>query len=195
MKKLTIVFLLIMIASLNKVSAHPHVFLDAYVTVVFEEDYIKQLKIQFDFDQMFSNDLIKGFDADSSGQFNGSEIDSLYQNAFGALKSSNFLLHVYDGEKSLAFDSSHSFHASVNEKGSVVYNFTIDTNIPTDVKGKQLKIALFDENYYTDVYILQDHFTFENEKLAKFEWEVIEDESQAFYFEQLFPYTAVLTFK
>lgn len=179
----------------SKSFTHPHVFLDAYVTIVFEENQVKQLKIQFDFDQMFSADLIKSFDADSSGQFEAQEIDSLYANAFGALQSSNYLLHVYDGDRSLNFNTAHSFKASINEKGAVVYNFTIDTEISTSVKNKKLKIALFDESYFTDVFIAQENFFFENQEQSKFYWEVIEDESQAFYFEQLFPYTAILTFK
>lgn len=194
-RKLFFLLIFFLVLTGSKSFAHPHVFLDAYIKIVFEEDQIKQLKIQFDFDQMFSADLIKSFDTDSSGQFENHEIDSLYANAFGALQSSNYLLHVYDDEQSLNFNSAHSFKASINEKGAVVYNFTIDTDIPTNIKNKKLKIALFDESYFTDVFITQENFSFENEGQAKFEWEVIEDESQAFYFEQLFPYTAILTFK
>lgn len=186
-------FTLLLVLASFFAKAHPHVFIETSVTVVYAQTSIEKLAIKYEFDAMFSTDLIQAFDKNKNNKFEQTEVTDLFNNAFSNLKEYNYFIHVVDGGKKLTFSSVNNFKAIIKD-GKVLYYFDIKTNINTKTP-KKVKIAAYDHSYYIDVGLLQKNVRFKNSELATFDWKLIEDPSMAFYFDQLYPPCAVITFK
>jgi ABC-type uncharacterized transport system substrate-binding protein len=193
--KATLITLVFILLGLMKTYAHPHVFIDTKITVVFGQNTIEKLFVQFDFDPMFSAELIHGFDANASRQFEKNEIKNIYKNAFSNLKDYNYFIHFVDAGKKLTFTSVSDFNASINSAGKVQYTFTIDTDIKTNIANKKVKMAAYDHSYYFNVRLEKANVSFINQEQANFTWSFIQDKSMAYYFDQIYPNCAVISFK
>lgn len=176
----------------NVCFAHPHIFIETDITVVFAPKKIEKLEVKLSFDKIFSADLRQNFDANNNGIFEQSEITNIEQNAFANLVNYNYLVHIQDNGKSVKLESVEGFTAKI-ENGVVNYYFTAEVNIPAGKSAKKVKISSYDHTYYMDVGIKVKHTQFKNTPNFKYTWTSIDDRSQAYYYEQIYPKTLILS--
>lgn len=176
-----------------KALAHPHVFIETNVTVGFGENKIDYLLVSFDFDKMFSLDLIKNFDKNNNKKFDPAEVDEIESKAFANLVNYNYFIHIRDNGKVIKITEVSEFDAEITADGKVQYFFSVDTDIVI-TSAKTVKIAAYDHSYYIDVRFRQPNVRFINEDKAKFTWKMIEDKSLAYFYNQLNPPCAVMSF-
>ncbi len=194
MRYFTLVVLVTLLAHVGA-SAHPHVFIETSITVSYDKNTIDKLLVCYNFDQMFSADLKQNFDKNQSNQFEPDEIEDIRKNAFANLVNYNYFVHVVDGGHKLKIESVNNFNATIGADGIVQYSFSVDTEINTATPNKVVKIAAFDHSYYIDVRLNEANIKFKNKELASYSWKVIEDKSMAYYYEQIYPSSLVLSFK
>lgn len=168
-----------------KAKAHPHVFIDASISMTFGEDSIDHLLITYAFDYMFSTDLTQRFDLDKSAAFNDAEVESIRQEAFSNLSQHSYFIHIIDDDRIVNIDTVSHFKAHITTEGIVQYTFVVSPKIST--APKFLKIAVYDDTYYMDVQLLEKNVTFEKDDNIKYLWEVYEDEDMAYYYDQIYP--------
>ncbi len=189
MKKITLLLLFLVFSSYI-VSAHPHIFIKTGVTVCFNGNLINKLKIEFEFDKVFSQELMQTFDNNKNYTFEQSEIEILEKKAFSNLVNYNYLIYVTDNDKKLTTDNITNFTASYKD-GVVTYKFEIITDIKISESKKTVKIAAYDHSYYFSVEIKS--VKFENDNFISSSYEIIEDRKQAFYYNQIFPDCIILS--
>ncbi len=186
-------FLLLVFAT--SVYSHPHIFIDSAVTIVFNKDTLSGVKTHWIFDEMYSAMLIKDYDSNQDGAFTQDEIDKLEEEAFSNISQFHYFTYVVlDGKK---FDKINvkDFSATI-ENDCVVYTFFIICDIkPTD-SYKKLKIAMYDETYYSDIALVEENpIKFENADNFKYTYKLIDDSENTYYYNQITPQVIIFNFK
>jgi len=176
--------------------AHPHVFVQTKVSVVLNNVGIEQLKIEYIFDKIFSEELKKMFDTDKNGSFNSQEIAQVKAKAFSNLVKSEYFVHVFNGNKKVAYSKISGFTAKI-ENGQVEYFFTMNIKVPIGKSNQTIKIAPYDSSYYIDVSL--DYNT-NNVKILngdayEYSYSIKEESQLAYYFDQVYPECVYLIIK
>jgi len=188
MKKI-LLLLLFFIFSSYYAESHPHIFIKTGVTVCFSNNTINKLKIEFEFDKVFSQELLQTFDKNKNKIFDESEIKNIEEKAFSNLVNYNYFIYITDNEKKITSDNIANFTSSYKD-GVVTYYFEIITNINITETQKTVKIAAYDHSYYFSVEI--NSVNFENNHFISSNYEIIEDKKQAFYYNQIYPDCLIL---
>jgi nickel/cobalt transporter (NicO) family protein len=82
------------------VGAHPHVWIDAVVTFVFEDGQLVGLRHHWKFDEFFGSFVIEEHDDNGDGAFDAAEVSAIRDTAFSNLREYDYFTHVHiDGDK------------------------------------------------------------------------------------------------
>lgn len=187
-----LIFAIVILGIHTRTKAHPHVFIETGITVFMTENSIDSLQIVFNFDRMISEELRTGFDKNKDNQFDVDEILEIQNKAFSNLVNYNYLIHIIHDNKELKIDTVYQFNAEYLD-GVVSYNFSIYTDIDINNNQDKVKIAAYDHSYYMDVVIDEDLLDFLYPYELDIQYKVIEDRSQAYYYDQIYPQCVVLT--
>ena len=179
---------------INNLSAHPHVFIDTSVTVVFDQKGITGFRIEWEFDEMFSAMIIQDFDEDYDSSFSSAEIENIEQNAFSNLKNFHYFTYIswkggeYDGKKI------EDFYAAISG-GTLIYRFFVPCRISAVDKEKEVKVWVYDDSYYCDVgYAENAPVNIEGAEGYNLRYEIVKDESIEYYYGQVCPLQLRLLF-
>lgn len=130
--------------------AHPHIWIDTYVEIVFERDRITGLRVYWSFDPFFSSMALTDFDADGNGFLDDDEAAELASVSAETLKDSNYFSHIrLDGEL-LEIGAVEDFDAHLTEN-TLHYAFTIPMPQPIDPAATSVEISLYDPTYYIEI--------------------------------------------
>jgi len=172
--------------------AHPHVFIDAKVKVYFDANGVKGFKISWTFDEMFSEIMLDEFDEDVDDQFSKAEQKMIYQKAFSNLKKFGYFTKIFIDNKPFEIKYIANFEAHMNDE-IMSYSFFIPCSVPISKAEKQIKVFTYDESYYMDVSLTKESISFVNTQPYNINYEVYEDESQTYYFNQINPFALRLS--
>jgi ABC-type uncharacterized transport system substrate-binding protein len=177
----------------DPVAAHPHVWIDAAVTFVFEDRMLVGLRQRWAFDEFFGSYVIEEHDANRDGVFDQTELDTVREQAFGNLEEYGYFTHVrLDGEQ-LPLAEVSDFAARV-ENGALVYEFTLPLPEPVDPGAERFAAGVYDVEYYVEVLLDQDDpVRFEGLPGGACTFDIREDGEHAIYFGMVNPLTIVLS--
>lgn len=130
--------------------AHPHVWIDANVTFVFEQKTLTGVRVEWSFDEIFSTLVIREHDKNRNQKFEPAEIEAVRLNAFVATKEYSHFTHVTVGAGKGDMGEARDFTASI-VKGRLVYRFTLPFAKPVDPAALPVAVRAFDESFYVDV--------------------------------------------
>jgi len=74
--------LLASLAGIGPVAAHPHVFIDYTVTVLFDDTDVKGIRMSWTFDEMYSSMLFHDYTSRPQGPLTSNDVKSLEKGAF-----------------------------------------------------------------------------------------------------------------
>lgn len=138
------------LAGAGTAHAHPHVFIEVTAGIVVKDQSVTAVKIQWTFDELFSNTLIQDFDKDKDKKFDAAEIADLKQNAFRSLKDFGYLTWIkIDGKPVKVEPEMIAEFSAAQNKAMVVYSFTVALKEPADVR--KFQVSLYDETFYIEV--------------------------------------------
>jgi ABC-type uncharacterized transport system substrate-binding protein len=180
--------ILIFIGISNISTAHPHVFINAFLSIDFNDSGVCGIGVKWNFDEMFTELMLEEYDTDANGVFDENEQQRLYNEAFVNLKEYGFFTKIFVGDKRLEYSKTKNFKASIKD-GQMIYEFYIplSINIPSD-SYKLINIYSYDETYYMDVYLDEIRpVTYRNNDKFDLSYRVEEDENMAYYFGQIYP--------
>jgi ABC-type uncharacterized transport system substrate-binding protein len=174
------------------VHAHPHVWIDAVVTFVFEDGHLVGLRHQWKFDEFFGSFVIEEHDADGNGALDAAEVDAIRASAFSNLREYDYFTHVrIDGEK-LPLHEASSFTARI-EAGALVYEFTMPLPEPLDPGENSIAASVYDVEYYVEVLLDQyDPVRFEGIPSGGCTYEIHEDAENPIYYGMVYPLAIAL---
>lgn len=165
--------------------AHPHIFIIAEVKAEFSAMGLKELEVTYEFDNTFSSDIIQKFDVNGNEQFEKNEVEAIRKGAFLALKKQNYLLHLFKGNTEEMVDEIGNFHAWV-EYGIVYYKFKAAYNVSIG-NSAEIKLAIFDNTYYTDVSLSKDKCQPTNGSAFDITMSSRSEPALSYYFDQIVP--------
>jgi len=186
-KKFTILF--IFITSLS--FAHPHVFINADITVCYNDYGISKLKMKYSFDKIFSNDLMQMFDKNKNKKLEASEIAQIKAKAFSNLVKYDYFVHIQKGDVKINTKNVSNFRAKV-VNGIVSYYFDINTKIEIGILSEKIKIAVYDHTYFIEVVYNKGNPKFEDMGNFYYTHKIITDYKQAYYMNQIYPDCLIL---
>lgn len=168
-----LLFIILLFPSISK--AHPHVFIDAGVEIIFKEEKISQIKQVWQFDELFSSNLISDFDADNNRFFSKEEILEIKNYAFENLKNYSFFNNIFYDSKKIDNISYSDFNAKI-KNDCVFYEFIINLENPINPIDAETAVGIYDPEFFVDIaYIKDTPVVFKNNK-KNCSYEIIEDE-------------------
>ncbi|RLD45780.1 MAG: hypothetical protein DRI86_05075 [Bacteroidetes bacterium] len=184
----TLSFILIFFGISSISTAHPHVFINAFLSIDFNDSGVCGIGVRWDFDEMFTELMLEEYDADANGIFDDNEKKRLYNEAFVNLKEFGFFTKIFVGNNRVEYSKTENFKAYIKD-GQMIYEFYIplSINISSD-SYKLINICPYDETYYMDVYLDEEEpVTFLNNDKFDLNYSIEEDENMAYYFGQIYP--------
>jgi ABC-type nickel/cobalt efflux system permease component RcnA/ABC-type uncharacterized transport system substrate-binding protein len=152
MKKLIIIFLFI---SSEMVFAHPHVFIQCDITVVFDQNGLAGFHNHWVLDRMFSGNMLSsfapGYDPDQL-TLSPDDIKSIKKGAFDSLVKHNYFQHIHIKNKDITDFVAQDFNAQATTKG-LVYDFFIPCYLKADQDISSVKMSVYDDSFYTSIRI------------------------------------------
>ncbi len=177
------------------VAAHPHVFIDNAITIVFNQEELAGIEVNWLFDEMFSSMLIHDYDENKDGVFDLAEIEAIKNGAFSNLRKFNYFTRIKINGEPFIVELVENFSVSMQDN-CVVYNFFIPCKLKTEIGYKEIKISIYDDSYYVDILELdKDVIQFKGNSFVEYEYELRKDTGNPYYFGQIFPQEMILKFK
>jgi ABC-type uncharacterized transport system substrate-binding protein len=147
MQKCFLTFSLLVLSCPVDVLAHPHLFIKPSITVLNKGSAISGLRVVWNWDTYWSEDVIAECDFNNDGKFTGDELKRVYDDFFVNIKDFDFFTSLRINGKRQRVRAVSDFTARINTDKTVSYEFTIRLN---GIKAgpAQIAIAFNDETIY-----------------------------------------------
>jgi ABC-type uncharacterized transport system substrate-binding protein len=174
-------------------ASHPHVWIDAVATFVFEDGALVGLRQHWRFDEFFSSFVIEEHDANGDRVLEAAEIESVRAQAFSNLEEYGYFVHArLDGE-ALPLEEVSDFTARI-EDDLLVYEFTLPLPEPVDPGGGRFAAGIYDSEYYVEVLLDQhDPVRFEGIPSGACTFAIREDTKNPIYYGMVYPLAITLS--
>lgn len=134
------------------VFAHPHVWITAGASFIWDESKLAGVYVDWEFDPYFSADIIRGYDANGDGRFDAAETRNVFDNAFASLKEYGYFLSIRQGRIRNSPAAIDEF--SVRREGAAItYRFFVDLS---GYRG-DIAVAIYDPTYFCAIEYGGDH--------------------------------------
>jgi ABC-type uncharacterized transport system substrate-binding protein len=142
--------------------AHPHVFIDNRVAFRFADKQVTSITVNWQFDEIFSDELLMQFDADGDGTFDKLESNAVGEGVLPNLAQFHYFTYVYVDGKLLDAVAPTDFVAGAKDR-VVFFQMTVPLPHPVDPYKQALAIEVNDREYYVAVELAEnDPVTLEN---------------------------------
>ena len=129
-------------------TAHPHVWIDARVEVVFDAaQRMTALKVAWRFDEFYSLFAIEGLDKDEDGVVTPEELHPLAELNVTSLEPHRYFTEVFAGGQALAFGTVSDYGARYQD-GILTLAFTIPLAAPADPLAAHITFRSYDPTFY-----------------------------------------------
>ena len=183
---------LLMAGGIAPAAAHPHVWITAVTTFVFEDRQLVGVRHRWTFDEFFGLFVIEEHDLDGDGRFDPAETAALRQGAFDNLEEFDYFTHLRIDGDPWRLREIESFAATI-EDGVLVYEFTLSLPQPVDPGVADLALGVYDSEYYVEV-LLDEHdlVRFAGLPSGACTFDIREDTERPIYYGMVFPLAITL---
>jgi ABC-type uncharacterized transport system substrate-binding protein len=136
------------VAVLVPAFAHPHVFINNRMTVLFEDGKLKGISFRWTFDEMFSAMILTDFKPDAEGNFSAKTAVGIKAGAFDNLENYHYFLAFFIGDRPLKKIRIETFTPSVEEGGKLVYAFFVPLDLRVTTQEQAVRVTVYDDSYY-----------------------------------------------
>ena len=130
--------------------AHPHVFVDAKVQVLFDEKGFSGIKNHWVYDEIYSAAMVASVDSDGDGKLSAQESEKLKSTILGDLEKMNYFNYVQWGSDFLKVEELRNFRASVANR-RLVLDFVVYFSVPAGNDYSMLVVVVADPTNYVQV--------------------------------------------
>ncbi len=177
------------------INAHPHVFIDGDVKVIFDKNGLAGFQVNWVFDIMFSDMMIRDFDMNRDDKFNQGEQKTLKTESFNNLKEFNYFILININSKKFDVKFAKDFKALI-KKGKMIYSFFVPCHIKSIKTDKVVSFAMYDKSYYTAITLKKkDPVKFLNTSGIKYSYKIFDHYKKSTYFGQKPPQEIIIKFR
>ncbi len=194
--RISMLVIVLLLTAADTSLAHPHVFIDQHVKIVFDDKGLAGFTIQWKFDDMFTSMIVGDFDKNKNGDFDENEVAKIKKEAFSYVSEYNYFAFIKIDGKKFNVKFIKDFSARLIEKNKMVYEFFIPCHVSAINNFKQVVIASYDPTYYTAI-MFNDTNTWFSSEIAVFDVKTIikEDKSTSIYYGQVHPWALFIDFR
>lgn len=174
--------------------SHPHVFVYNGVTVTFDKNGLAGFEIRWAFDEMFSSMIILDFDKNRNGRFEPSEIAGVEKGAFSNLREFDYFTHIKIDKKPFKVKYVKDFSAEI-ENHILIYRFFVPCHVRATHAWKEVKISVYDREFYTSIFMSEHPVVFKNHELFEVRRRIEKNKSEAYFYDQIYPDEATMRFR
>ena len=127
-------------------TAHPHVFIDWGVGLLFSGDRIDGIRLTWTFDDLFSGFILQEFDGDRNGSLSPAEVHQIELKHLVEFRRARFFTMVNLNGKEVTLNTVRDFTAT-SAKGIVTYQFTLPLSAPL-ASTTAVEVVVDDPTYY-----------------------------------------------
>lgn len=144
--------LLICITMLN---AHPHIFVESRVDLVFDAKGFASVRNHWTFDELYSKAMLEGADKDKNGKLSPVEVDWVWEQVLQPMRKFDYFNYLVLGTGFVATPSLTEFSATI-EKGRLACVFSLPFRVPAGPEYSMLLLVLADPANYTQMTVHLD---------------------------------------
>jgi ABC-type uncharacterized transport system substrate-binding protein len=137
-------------------AAHPHIFIEEHVEVLFDQDNATGVRMTWSFDELYSSMLRSDYTDTKKGPITAKDVRNLHEKAFNNLASVHYFTTMSLDGKPVTLGVPKDFTASFNADDKAIYSFVIPLTLPKATAKSLLEIAVFDPEYYVDFELASD---------------------------------------
>ena len=127
-------------------TAHPHVFIDCSVGLLFSGDRLDGLRLTWTFDDLFSGFIVQEFDRDRNGSLSPAEVHQIEVKHLAEFRRAKFFTVVTLNGQDVTPGPVRDFTATA-AKGLVTYQFTLPLGAPL-ASTRAVEVVVDDPSYY-----------------------------------------------
>jgi ABC-type uncharacterized transport system substrate-binding protein len=135
--------------------AHPHIFIEHSMQVVFDQSGPIGLRMVWRFDELYSSTLRSDYTDTPKGPITVKDVESLRSQHFAPVAAKHFFAAAAINGERLALDQFTDFAAKFVD-GKAIYSFTIPLQPSKPVARNTLEVTVFDPEYYIDFELAAD---------------------------------------
>lgn len=128
--------------------AHPHVWVSAQSTVLFDAAQMTRVRHVWTFDEVFSAFAIQGLDANGDGIYSREELQELAQVNVTSLEEFDFFTFAHHGDTELTFSEPVNYWL-VYDGGQLTLHFDLPLAAPVRV-SEELVVDVYDSTFFVD---------------------------------------------
>ncbi len=178
----------------KKTSAHPHVFVDTEVCIVFDEQGLAGFRIKWIFDEMFSSMIILDYDKNKNNKLEKAEIQAIEKGTFTHLGEYDYYTFIKVNSEVFKVKYVTDFTARI-DNGKLIYQYFVPCHVKASDAFKQTTLAIYDASFYSSFFWSENPVTLENEKKYNVEHKIETNKNETYYYGQMHPEEMVLRFK
>lgn len=153
--------MLALFASISATLAHPHIWIDARSTIVFDDGgAVRAIRHQWTFDAAFSAWSIQGLDTDGDGQISGQEFDELAAENMVGLAEFGYYTFAGVGPIDVRMTPVGTPRMEYDGERTTLF-FTLEPETPISFSGP-LEIEVADPEYYAAFSFVENGAEMEN---------------------------------
>ncbi len=198
MHKLLLILLFVIFSALlfpvAPISAHPHVFIDNYVTFSFDHQGLAGIRQKWIFDEMTSSTFLMDYDVDHNGQLNKAEVQQLKSEAFDNLKNYAYMTFVTINNQAFPVQFIKDFKAYISHD-KLTYEFLVPCHVTAQNTDKTIVLSIYDEEYFIDFNYHYQEITTENPENYQTSIATAKNKQISFYMDQFHPLETTLKFR
>ena len=157
--------LLFGLGALLAASAHPHVFINNKMTLLFGDGKLKSMTFRWAFDDMFSEMILTDVKPAKDGTFTPKQTAEIKEGAFDNLKNYHYFLAFFIGKKPLRNIRIEQFTPSVVEGTKLLYSFFVPLDLPVTTEERTVRVTVYDDTYFVAFDLMHaDDLTVEGDK-------------------------------
>lgn len=194
MKNRLLFILLFIFFPAASVQAHPHIFLQNKLEVVFDENGLAGFKAFWEADDFSTTGLTDGYDENENGRLDPFEIKLFEKDSVTNLKQFNYFTHIRINDKAFEVKFVQNFKAQLNNH-RITYTFFIPCHVKATREKKEITLSQYDNSYYSFISFSENQpVTLVNGKKFKTDFTIEENKKESYYFDMIHPIALILRF-
>lgn len=144
---------LLLLAAPTLAIAHPHAFIEAQVTIRFDDDGLAGFEQRWRLDPMLTATLLDIVDKDHDQKLNKAELADLEDTSMGSLKDFHYFTFVLIDGQSFEVNWMEDFTAYM-EDGCMIYEFFVPCHVKAAKNLRTVKVAVYDPTFFSFVALV-----------------------------------------
>jgi ABC-type uncharacterized transport system substrate-binding protein len=189
-----LIVIFVLIVTISKSWAHPHVFFSSSVKIVFDQNGLAGFKMQWQFDEMFTSMIKMDYDKNGNNHLEKDEVKNIENSAFANLRKFNYFTHIKINSKVFKTKYVTDFSAALND-GQLSYTFFVPCHVRAIDTFKTIALSIYDQTYYCSVSLAPEPLSLVNDQGFHVRKKIKTNRDKAYYYGQIYPEEIIIRFK